>query len=226
MFKKKMIRICAVIVACTICLGIIGSTVMGNKTATVGSTDSADLDVQTTHVETNDRINEFEESRAENLKFKIGELWRLSLNSDLDTSIKNAVQIINQNYDSEKLADAVKKTEEDFDVVANEYLASLQLEIKFELYVSDREAYEQEKDDINYGEELLTVEKIDEYLNELNAKEAEDIVNRTNNEQVNLPIISSPNVQPEVPNAKSVLPKNPADEIRKEIDGIASLSFN
>lgn len=222
MLKKKMIRICAVIVACAICLGIIGSTVMGNKTATVGSTDSADFDVQTTHVATDDRINDFEESRAENLKFKIGELWRLSLNSDLDTSIKNAVQIINRNYDSEKLADAVKRTEEDFDVVANEYLASLQLEIKFELYVSDREAYKQEKDDINYGEELLTVEKIDEYLNELNAKEAEDIVNRTNNEQVNLPIIESPNVQPEVPNAESVLPKNPADEIRKEIDGITN----
>lgn len=222
MLKKKMIRICAVILACAICIGIIGSTVITNKSIMVESNDSTNFNAQTAQMPTNNEMSDFEESRAENLKFKIGELWRLSLNSDLDTSIKNAVQIINQNYDSEKLADAVKKTEEDFDVVANEYLASLQLEIKFELYVSDREAYEQEKDDINYGEELLTVEKIDEYLNELNAKEAEDIVNRTNNEQVNLPIIESPNVQPEVPNAESVLPKNPADEIRKEIDGITN----
>lgn len=222
MHKKKMMRICAVMVACAIFLGIIGSTVLGNKTATVGSTDSADFDVQTTDTITDNIISDIEESRAENLKFKISELWRLSLNSDLDAEIKNAVQIINQNYDSDKLADAVKKTEEDFEVVADEYLASLQLGIDFDLYVSDREAYEQEKGDINYEEELLTVEKIDEYLNELNTKEAEDIVNQANNKQGNVPVVENPNVQPKVPNAESVLPKNPADEIRKEIDNITN----
>ena len=219
MLKKKMIRIGAIIVACAICIGIIGNTVMGNKTKTVGSTDSADFSMQTKQIATNDKISDFEESRSENLKFKISELWRLSLNSDLDASVKNAVQIINQNYDSEKLADAVKKPEEEFDIVADEYLVSLQIEIDFDLYVSDRETYEQEKGEINYEGELLTVEKIEEYLNELNTKEAEDIVNHANSKQIS---VENPDVQPEVPNAESVLPKNPADEIRKEIDNITN----
>lgn len=222
MLKKKMIRIGAIIVACTICIGIIGNTVMGNKTKTVGSTDSADFSVQTKQIATNDKISDFEESRSENLKFKISELWRLSLNSELDAEIKNSIQIINHNYDSEKLADAVEKTEEDFDIVADEYLVSLQLGIDFDLYVSDRETYDQERGDINYEEELLTVEKIGEYLNELNTKEAEDIVNHANSKQVSIPSVENPDVQPEIPNAESVLPRNPVDEIRRGIDNITN----
>lgn len=222
MLKKKMIRIGAIIVACAICIGIIGNTVMGNKTKTVGSTDSADFSMQTKQIATNDKISDFEESRSENLKFKISELWRLSLNSELDAEIKNSIQIINQNYDSEKLVDAVEKTEEDFDVVADEYLVSLQLGIDFDLYVSDRETYEQEKGDINYEEELLTVEKIGEYLNELNTKEAEDIINHANSKQISVPSVEKPDVHPEIPNSESVLPKNPVDEIRREIDNITN----
>lgn len=222
MLKKKMIRICAVILACAICIGIIGSTVITNKSIMVESNDSTNFNAQTAQIPTNNEMSDFEESRAENLRFKISELWRLSLNSELDAEIKNSIQIVNQNYDLDKLADAVKKTEEDFDVVADEYLVSLQLGIDFDLYVSDREAYEQEKGESNYGEELLTVENIDEYLNELNTKEAEDIVNQANNKQGNIPIVENPDVQPEIPNAESVLPRNPVDEIRRGIDNITN----
>lgn len=223
MFRKRLLRFYAILLALTICVSVLGGVSVVNR---ISNFETKKENSEAMQAPISNEVNNLEQSQAENLKFKISELWRLSLNSDLDASIKNAVQIINQNYDSKKLADIVKKTEEDFDVVADEYLASLQLGIDFELYINDREVYEQEKGDINYGDELLTVEKIDEYLNELNAKEAEDIVNRTNNEQANLPIIESPNAQPEVPNAESVLPKNPADEIRKEIDEIVSLTFD
>lgn len=217
MFRRRFLRVCATLLALLICVSVLGGVAVVNQ-RTDFETKKANSETMQTPIP--NEVNNFEQSQAENLEFKINELWRLSLNSDLDTSIKNAVQIINQNYDSGKLADAVKKTEEDFDVVADEYLASLQLGIKFDLYVSDREAYEQEKGEINYGEELLTIEKIDEYLNNLNTKEAEDIVNRTNSDQANLSVVKSPNVQPEVPKAENILPKNPADEIKAEIENI------
>lgn len=219
MFRKRLLRFYAILLALTICVSVLGGVSVVNR---ISKFETKKENSEAMQAPISNEVNNLAQSQAENLKFKISELWRLSLNSDLDAEIKNAVQIINQNYDSGKLVDAVKKTAEGFDVVADEYLASLQMGTNFDMYVSDSENYEREKDDINYREELLTVEKIDEYLNELNAKKAEDIVNRTNNEQVNLPIIESPNVQPEVPNAESVLPKNPADEIRKEIDSITN----
>lgn len=152
---------------------------------------------------------------------KINELWRLSLNSELEEWVKTAVQKINSEFDADKLLLAAEKSGADFETVADEYLAALQIGLDFEKYTEDREAYEKEKSDIDYSGEILTCRKIDEYLNQLNTEAASEQVSAA----VNTPAPSVETPAPDVPNPRSILPVNPAEKIRNETDEITNRAF-
>ncbi len=219
MFKKKAVKISAMIIAVTLIISIIGG-INVYRTAPV-TKDGNDIEGDHKSIrETNNISNE--QSSAENLKFKIGELWRLSLNSDLDLDLKNSINTLNQNFDASTLANAIQKTDEEFDVIADEYLAAIQMDLDFMLYLYDYAAYENAKSETKYSGVILTIKMIDEYLNKLNTEEAENIVNHTNDETINVPNVEVPNIQLEVPKAGDILPKNPADEIKAEMENITN----
>lgn len=210
----KTKRIAAIITALAVLMGT-ASAVLLRKNAEV-------------YKETENSVNNVEEGnsskylgQAQSIWLKINELWRLSLNSELEEWVKTAVQKINSEFDADKLLLAAEKSEDDFEAVADEYLAALQLGLDFDKYTADREEYEKEKSDVDYSGEILTCEKIDEYLNQLNTETANEQVSAAVNTPV--PSVEAPAADvPEAPNAKSVLPENPAEKIRNETEEITN----
>lgn len=164
----------------------------------------------------------YEYGVAQSLWFKINELWRLSLNSDLDMETVNAISALNNGFDSELLMKAVKA---EGDGVVDEYIYAVLAGLDFELYLSDREAYDKARADAAYTGEVLTAAKIDEYLNRLNEETAKKQVNDALN---TTPSVQAPRTEaevtsvPEVPTAESVLPENPADAVKKETQAITN----
>lgn len=220
MGKKNLVRISAIAVAIALIASIIGGAVVSKRVVSKPNDDK----VWANEMQKSNNVDIIsnEQSSAENLKFKIGELWRLSLNSDLDLDLKNSINTLNQNFDASTLANAIQKTDEEFDVIADEYLAAIQMDLDFMLYLNDYAAYENAKSETKYSGVILTIKMIDEYLNKLNTEEAENIVNHTNDETINVPNVEVPNIQPELPKAGDILPKNPADEIKAEIENITN----
>ncbi len=164
----------------------------------------------------------YEYGIAQSLWFKINELWRLSLNSDLDMETVNAISALNNGFDSELLMKAIKA---EGDEVVDEYIYAVLAGLDFELYLSDREAYDKAKADAAYTGEVLTAAKIDEYLNQLNEETAKQQVNDALN---TTPSVESPRPEaevpsvPEAPTAESILPENPADAVKKETQAITN----
>lgn len=161
-------------------------------------------------------------AKAQNLQFKINELWRLGLNSSIDENIKSTVQKINTEFNAEKLAEAVALSGEDFEVAADEYLLSIQLGINFDSYTNDRESYEEEKASAVSPKEILTCAKIDEYLNRLNRETAEKQVAAATAPNVNVSASNAvvPGTDADVPKAEDILPENPAQRVKDEIEAI------
>ena len=163
-------------------------------------------------------------AKVQNLQFKINEMWRLGLNSSLNEDIKNAIQKVNSEFNSEKLTAALELSDEDFEVVADEYLLSLQLEIDFDNYIDNREMYEKEKASaVNIGE-ILTCARIDEYLNKLNIETAAKQVAAATAQNVNVgtPHVNVSGTDIAVPKAKDVLPENPGEAVKRETGAISN----
>ncbi len=212
----KSKRIAAGIVAAAVLAGSVGFTVVN------GGRAEAQPEKQT--VQKNMEYG-YEYGTVQNLWFKVNELWRLSINSDLDTETVAAISALNNGFDSELLMKAIKAQG---DEVIDEYIYSVLAGLDFELYLSDKEAYEKAKADAAYTGEVLTVEKIDEYLNQLNEETARqqvnDALNTTPTVEAPKPAAEMP-LSPEIPTAESILPENPADAVKKETEAITNRAF-
>lgn len=214
----KKDRIAAGIVAAAVLAGSVGFAVLNSgETEAVAGESSAE--------QTASEQYGYEYGVVQSLWFKINELWRLSINSELDMETINAVSVLNNGFDSELLMKAVKA---EGDEVIDEYIYSVLAGLDFELYLGDRDAYEQAKAEAVYTGEVLTADKIEEYLNQLNEQTAKDQVNEALNTSVEVPKpeaeIENSNA-PEIPTAESVLPENPADAVKRETEAITNRAF-
>lgn len=209
-------RIAAGIVAAAVLAGSVGFAVVN------GGKAEAQPEKQT---ERKNIEYGYEYGIVQNLWFKVNELWRLSINSDLDAETVTAISALNNGFDSELLMKAIKA---EGDEVIDEYIYSVLAGLDFEIYLSDKEAYENAKADVAYTGEILTVEKIDEYLNKLNEETAKqqvnDALNTTPTVEAPKPTAEMPST-PEVPTAESILPENPADAVKKETEAITNRAF-
>lgn len=216
--KKR--RIAAGIVAVALLVGSVGVAVInssGTSERTLSNTDKSNI--------TNTEYN-FAYGIAQSLYFKINELWRLSINSDLSMETATAISVLNSGFDSELLEKAII---DNGDEVIDEYIYAVLSGLDFELYLEDRAAYDKAKDEMQYTGEILTQEAIDKYLNQVNEETAKTQVNEAINsvqEGVDVPTPGVANgfssAMPQSPYADSVLPENPADAIRKETDAITN----
>ncbi len=212
----KIKRIAAGIVAAAVLAGSVGFAVLNGGKAEAQPEK---------HTEQKNAEYGYEYGTVQSLWFKINELWRLSINSDLDTETVAAISALNNGFDSELLMKAIKA---EGDEVIDEYIYSVLVGLDFELYLSDKEAYEKAKADAAYTGEVLTVEKIDEYLNQLNEETAKqqvkDALNTAPTVEAPKPAVEMP-LSPEVPTAESILPENPADTVKKETEAITNRAF-
>lgn len=162
----------------------------------------------------------YEYGIMQNLYFKINELWRLGINSDLDREIVSAVSALNSGFNGELLMEAIKAEGSE---VVDEYIYSVLAGLDFNLYLSDKEAYDKAKAEAIYTGEILTEDKINDYLNQLNEETAKAQVNEALNSAptVEVPTPGGPgSITP--PTAESVMPENPADAIRRETEAITN----
>lgn len=204
-------RIAAGIVAAAVLTGSVGVAVVYRGDTAVVNDNDIEQTVATEY--------SYEYGVVQSLWFKINELWRLSINSDLDMEVITAISALNSGFDSELLMKAVKA---EGDEVIDEYIYSVLAGLDFELYLSDKEEYEKAKSEAEYTGEVLTVERINEYLNQLNEQTANKQVDEALN---SVPVIDVPNnstVTPEVPTAESILPENPAEAVRRETEAITN----
>ena len=212
--KKR--RLAAGIAAAALLVGSVGLSVVNSG----GTMDwSTSIDKGTTTANT---VYDFTYGKVQSLYFKINELWRLSINSDLAMETVTAISTLNSGFDSELLEKAIEAEGDD---VIYAVLAGLD----FELYLEDREAYDKAKVEAPYTGEILTQEDIDMYLNQVNEETANAQVNDAINsvkEGVEAPIPGVANdfssATPQSPSANSVLPENPAESIRRETDEITN----
>ena len=212
-------RLAAGIVAAALLVGSVGFAVVNSST----SLENVAVNFEEPVVSNNDYS--FAYGVVQSLYYKINELWRLSINSDLDMETVSAISVLNSGFDSELLEKAVEAEGDD---VIDEYIYAILAGLDFELYLEDREAYDKAKNETIYTGEVLTQEKIDEYLNKLNEETAEMQVNEavTSVPEAEVPSPGAANdistAMPQAPTAESVLPENPAESIRRETEAITN----
>ncbi len=202
-------RLAAGAIAAAVVVGSIGAAAVNGSRL-----KSEEPEMQTEQLR--DEAYTYEYGAVQSLYFKINELWRLSINSDLDKETKEAIDTLNSGFDSELLEKAIR---EEGESVVDEYIYSVLAGLNFELYLSDKEDYEKEKADSGYAGEILTTEKIDEYLQELNKSEAEKQREAAENEAFPKNAEEPAAVKPkaETPDSKSLLPENPAERVKSEL---------
>ncbi len=199
-------RLAAGAIAAAVVVGSIGAAAVNGSRL-----KSEEPEMQTEQLR--DEAYTYEYGAVQSLYFKINELWRLSINSDLDAETVNAIATLNNGFDSELLMKALRA---EGGAVIDEYIYSVLAGLDFELYLSDKEAYEKEKADSGYAGEILTTEKIDEYLQELNKSEGKKLIVAAYNEAFPKTAEEPAAVEPktETPDSKSLLPENPAERVK------------
>ena len=158
---------------------------------------------------------------VQSLYYKINELWRLSINSDLSSETTAAISTLNDGFDTKLLEKAINAKGEE---VIDEYIYSVIAGLDFDLYLDDEAAYEELRDNAEYIGEVLTQTSIDEYLNQLNR----EIVQTQINTSINVPSVDLPMpiaeekapTMPKLQTVESAVPQNPVDAVRRETNAI------
>lgn len=213
-------RLAAGAVAATLLIGSVGLAVV-NSGVVPDNTVAKKIDEPVIA----DNEHSFAYGTVQSLYYKINELWRLSINSDLSMETISAISALNSGFNSELLEKAVEVEGEG---IIDEYIYAVLAGLDFELYLEDKDAYEAARSGAIYTGEVLTQTKIDEYLNQLNEKTAnaqvDEALNSAPEGEVTIPkaVNNRDSAMPEVPTAQSVMPDNPAEAIRRETEAITS----
>lgn len=217
-------RIAAGIIAATVLAGSVSLAVFNRE-----AHESDPSSIQNVPAQAQDKAYSYAYGIVQSLNFKISDLWRMSLNSDLDADTVEAISLLNSGFDAELLTRAI---EAEGDEIIDEYIYSVLAGLDFDLYMSDRDAYEKAKSETGYTGEVLTQESIEKYFDQLNDEIAK---NHINNALGSVPTVDVPTpdvpasggavLMPETPTAESVLPQNPADAIRQETEAITNHAF-
>lgn len=175
---------------------------------------------------------------VERLLFQLREITKEDINNiETTTSIeqdKTDLSSYRKILDSINKEDAISlmlKLKSDFgsiEKVLDEYILSLQLDINLQEYLTNKDKYINEKDEkMKYlqGQEMLTLLKIEEKAmetimesNDLNVEN--NSIDNTNNDNLNQENNTEHYPQIPSPNVDNVKPKNPGEEIKKEIESI------
>lgn len=142
--------------------------------------------------------------------------------------ISNYQDIVNK-IDTEKILKFMLVLEKDFgsmEKVLDEYLYALQIGIDFEMYLTNKKAYEKKKTTKSIGiniQSIITVAKIEEkmlYTIEKQRKDENKFSDVLSNEEQSS-IQQIPMIDVQV-----VKPKNPLEDVMKEINAIKNQSYN
>ena len=220
--QKK--RIAAGIIAVAVLAGSVGLAVFNKEDSALDSPS-----IQKAPMQVQDEAYSYAYGIVQSLYFKISELWRMSINSDMDANTVAAISLLRSGFDAELLTRAIEAEGDD---IIDEYIYSVLAGLDFELYMSDRDAYEKAKSESGYTGEVLTQESIEKYFDQLNDEIAESHINDALSSvpTVEVPTPEAPtsggaSLIPETPTAESVLPQNPADAVRKETEAITNHAF-
>ncbi len=160
---------------------------------------------------------------------KIQPLINIEENTDSEIEVYTEIE---QKVDINKVTYLILKLKNEFgsmETVFNEYLLALQIDLKLEDYITDKENYQKQKEEKSYeiySEKIITIEKIEQKMLEMIQKENQENSSKILEEEIEesqqTTIQKLKNPLPEVPNPNTEIerykPENPADKILKEIN--------
>jgi hypothetical protein len=122
-----------------------------------------------------------------------------------------------------------------YEKVLDEYLYSLQVDLKLDKYIENKEAYQEEKDAKNSTidtNKIITLSKIEEKLlqrlqkRNSNSQQTKVEVKNTTQGAAENSKTSDTSIQVPLPDVNNNRPKNPSEDIMKEINSINQKSLN